>query len=143
MNTVSIDRAEAYAALCAAAAPAFEGEGGLSMAQKGCIALAVNALESRRELELLLAGTRRSVRAGNRSDLCFRILQKTRAALLASVKGPRAHMIQNVYGIMREEWLKNRLSNFVLSGKIEDYPEFFRAGSIQKLSISDWEVGSH
>ncbi len=123
---MSINQIETFEALQQAAAPLFEKDGGFTLAQKGCLALAVSALDNDRERELLLAGTRRSVEENDRSDLCFRILQKVCIALTETVTGKRVTMIEKIYQIKQEEWLNNRLNNFALTGQVEEFPTFFR-----------------
>lgn len=118
---------EAYQRLAEVVLPALHLAAGPMLAEKGCLALAVSAIKSQRELDVLLYGTQRSVAEGNISDLCFRILEKEREAVCEKARGAYRDFIERSFSVLRGEWMANRLKTYVMVGRIEDFPDFFRA----------------
>lgn len=121
---MEINREKAYEELCGMFASLRAGKA-LTVGEKGCLAMAVNALRGKRETEIFFAGMRRSVEEGKLSDACFRALKWAREDYLSRHGDGADPIVERVYAMFRDEWMKDRLDSWTLTSDVREYPEFF------------------
>jgi len=90
------------------------------------LAMAAAALETRREAEILLEGIARSAEEGCKEDIRFRILDKAYKYHCIKQGGKPVSVFENMYSTLRNGWLKGRLDTFVISGRVQDLPDFYK-----------------
>ena len=128
-----MDHEAIFDRLCAAVKAALARDG-FSRAELGNLAMAAAALETGREAEILFAGIERSREEACENDIRFRILDKAYKYHCMRQGGKPLPVFQNIYLTLRSEWLRNRLSTFVVSGRVQDLPDFYKKRVFDKKS---------